>query len=549
MEIALDQRIPTYSGGLGILAGDILRSSADLGLPVVGITLAYKSGYYHQIITGEGVQKESDVVWEPAQELEKISNFVDLVVGGKKVRIEAWLYRIIGSTGHDIPIYLLTTDVPGNDKEMRNVTGSLYDSDPLVRLAQELVLGIGGVKLLKELGYSDIVTYHMNEGHSSLLTLELLRRFEGDVQATRDLCVFTTHTPVSAGHEKYDTVKVEKILDGEYTSLLPHTMRMNGLDMTKLALDFSRYVNAVSVKHGEVVANMFPEHSFDTITNGIHTFTWLHPRLRSLFTRYFANLSNEPGNLRELNIIPKQELWNVHKEIKRELLSHIKASTGADLSVDMLTFGFARRMTRYKIPLLIFHDSDRLGRICRGKVQILMAGKAHPADEAGKMIIKKLIQASEYLLREYGVRMIFIENYEMELARMLVAGVDVWLNTPERYLEASGTSGMKAALNGVPNFSVMDGWWIEGFNMSGGKGGWAIGPGPEVPGAEHRTNEEDAEDIYCIMENEIIPKYYNDRERWVEIMKQAIYMGAYFNTHRVVREYADKAWRLGDRQG
>jgi len=268
--------------------------------------------------------------------------------------------------------------------------------------------------------------------------------------------------------------------------------------------------------------------------------------MHSLLKDYFPNIMSEPGNMRMTNKFPSDELWTVHQKIKCELITCVKDRSGVELSENKLTIAFARRMTRYKRALLITHDLDRLGRICRGKVQILMAGKAHPADEAGKKIIEKLIRASEYLFSEYGVKMIFLDNYDMALSRKMVAGVDAWLNTPERYLEASGTSGMKAALNGVPNFSVLDGWWIEAYNLAEGKGGWAIGPGPEDTNAENITDNEDASALYSILDKEIIPTYYNDRERWCEIMKHAISLGAYFNTHRVVREYAAKAWRLGD---
>ena len=544
MEIALDPRIPTYSGGLGILAGDILRSSADLELPVVGITLAYTAGYFHQRISPDGIQYEKTVSWEPALELKRISREIDLMLAGRKVRIGAWLYTIVGCTGHTVPVYLLTTDMEGNHDSMRKVTGVLYDADTFVRLAQEFVLGIGGVKVLDKLGYTNIDTYHMNEGHSSLLSLELSKRFDGNIEKIRDLCVFTTHTPVPAGHEKYDGDLVEKILDQEYIGFLPPLMRENGLDMSKLALHFSRYVNAVSKKHGEVVADMFPQYCFDTITNGVHTFTWQHQRLLSLLTRYLPNLRNKPENMGIINNIQPEELWNVHQKIKRELIDHIKAHSKVDLSENILTIGFARRMTKYKRPQLITLDLDRLGRICKGKVQILMAGKAHPVDEAGKKIIKNLIRVSKYLLREYGVTLKFIDNYDIDLASRMVAGVDVWLNTPKRYLEASGTSGMKAALNGVLNFSVLDGWWIEAYSLVGGKGGWAIGPGPEEADAVNRTDEEDACDIYRVLEDEIIPTYYNCRDHWCEKMKHAISLGGYFNTHRVVQEYAEKAWRL-----
>jgi len=545
MEIALDSDIPTYSGGLGILAGDILRSAADLEVPVIGVTLVYNNGYFYQMLDFEGVQRECNIQWDYSTELEKTDRVIKLDINGRTVNVGVWRFDLVGHTGHVVPVYLLDTNVEGNDDEQRSYTRLLYDATPYQRIIQERILGVGGVKMLRELGYDDLRVFHMNEGHSAFLSLELLRESGGDEKKVRRSCVFTTHTPVWAGHDVFDFPMVKQIFGAEFPEeVCPGVVEDGRLNMTRLALKFSGYVNAVSRKHGKVTREMFPQEDIDHITNGIHVLTWLHPKLRELYKKYLQNINHDPSVLAAANNISSTALALAHERIKMELLDYEKSHSWVLLEKNVLTIGFARRITGYKRPTLFLHDIDRLGRICQDRAQIVMAGKTHPMDHQGKELIKHIFWASKYLWEKYRVVLVFLNNYDIDLAQLLVSGVDLWLNTPRRYMEASGTSGMKAAINAVPNLSILDGWWIEGYERSRGAAGWAIGPGPEEAGAIHRSDEEDANDIYDKLENIIIPMYYDDRNAWIDMMKRSITLGAHFNTDRVVMEYAKKAWRL-----
>jgi len=545
MEIALESAIPTYSGGLGVLAGDILRSAADLEVPIVGITMVYDKGYFHQELSYNGEQMEYGFEWDYAAEFERMDKIISIKVNDKDLKVGAWLYPITSYIGHTVPVYLLDTNVEGNDEEQKNYTKLLYDATPQQRFVQELILGIGGVRMLEALGFKDINIYHMNEGHSALLTLELLQKLNGKIDDVKEKCVFTLHTPVPAGHDRFDYQLVKNILKDNYRDeLRKWSDSEEQLNMTKLALYFSKFVNAVSKKHQEVSRSMFPGRKIESVTNGIHICTWLHPLMKELYENHFPALENNINQLANADIIDNEELWNTHKQIKDKLLDYEKSHSWLLLDENLFTIGLARRFTGYKRPTLIFHDLDKLGKICKEKAQIIMAGKTHPKDYMGKELIKKVFSASKYLWETYKVGAVFLENYNMDLARMLIPGVDLWLNNPGRYMEASGTSGMKAAINAVPNFSVLDGWWIEGFERSSGKAGWAIGPGPEDPNAKNRTDEEDANEIYDKLEKEIIPIYYNDKEEWIERMKCAITLGSYFNTRRLVTDYATLAWGL-----
>lgn len=545
MEIALHSDIPTYSGGLGILAGDILRSSADLEIPVIGVTLVYNNGYFYQLLDHDGVQKECGIQWDYSREFRKIDRTIRLDINGRAVNVGVWRYDVVGHTGNVIPVYLLDTNVEGNDDEQRSYTRLLYDATPFQRIIQERILGVGGVRMLRELGYDDVTTFHMNEGHSAFLVLERLRENGGDVERVRDSCVFTTHTPVQAGHDVFDLSQVRQVFGDDFPEEINSNLVENGhLNMSRLALRFSGYVNAVSRKHREVAKAMFPGSDIDHITNGINVLTWLNPRLRELYNRYIHNINHDPTSLSDAHKIGSTALFRSHEKIKMELMEYEKSHSWVLLEKNLLTIGFARRITEYKRPTLLLSDLDRLGRICQGKAQIVMAGKTHPMDHWGKEMIKHIFRASNYLWENYRVVLVFLNNYDMDLAKLLVSGVDLWLNTPRRYNEASGTSGMKAAINGVPSLSVLDGWWIEGYERSGGAAGWAIGPGPEDNGAVNRSDEDDANEIYEKLEKLIIPMYYEDRQGWIDMMKNAIALGSYFNTDRVVREYAEKAWRL-----
>ncbi len=549
MEIGLRSDIPTYSGGLGVLAGDTIRSAADMRVPMVGITLISRKGYFRQDIDEEGNQIEIPDVWDPSTHLMRLSQRVSVGIEGRSVLIGAWLYVHESVTGGRVPIIFLDTDIEGNTPEDRTLTDYLYGGDQEYRLKQEIVLGIGGVRMLEELGF-EVRKYHMNEGHSSLLTIELLSRHRRDIEevwdeklvwdaeAVRRQCVFTTHTPVEAGHDKFPYDLVKRV----YTDTVPlEVIKEYGggehLNMTLLGLNLSHFINGVAKRHQEVSMQMFPGYEIHAITNGVHPFTWTHPRLRELYDRYLPGWANEPEIFVRAGKIPKEALWQAHSEAKRELLEYVKETTGIELGPDILTIGFARRATAYKRADLIFTDIQKLLQICEGRVQFIFAGKAHPRDLQGKELIRRIHQ----LMRELDprIKIAYLKNYNMDLALKIVSGVDVWLNTPQRPYEASGTSGMKAALNGVINFSVLDGWWIEGHEE--GVTGWAIGGPPEEPSDPQR----EADDLYRKLEEIIIPMYYNHREDWIRIMRNSIRLLAYyFNSHRMMRRYVTEAYIL-----
>ncbi|MFN3479458.1 MAG: alpha-glucan family phosphorylase [Thermodesulfovibrionales bacterium] len=547
MEIGLNKDIPTYSGGLGVLAGDTIKSAADLRLPLVAVTLLTKKGYFRQVLDERGRQREEPEDWEPSRFMIRLPQRVSVEIEGRTVNIQAWVYEVRSLTGGVVPVFFLDTDIEENQPLDREITHFLYGGDRAYRLKQEIVLGIGGVRMLEELGFH-IKKYHMNEGHASLLAIELLKEFKKDieevwderlvwdVEKVKDLCVFTTHTPVEAGHDKFPYELVSKIM-GDFIPLyvLQDLGGKDHLNMTLLALNLSKYVNGVAKKHGEVSKNMFPGYEIHAITNGVHSFTWTCDSFKRLYDRYLPGWANEPELFVRVGRIPDEELWEAHMEAKRHLLDFVKEKTGVEMSPDIFTIGFARRATAYKRADLLFSDIERLERIGKGRLQIIYAGKAHPKDEAGKFLIERIFVIKEKL--KDSIKIVYLENYNIEVASKLVSGVDVWLNTPLRPLEASGTSGMKATHNGVPNFSVLDGWWIEGHIE--GFTGWAIGPSPDVPA----DPDKDADDLYNKLENIILPIFYNDRHTWVRIMQNAIGKNAYyFNSHRMMRRYVTEAY-------
>ncbi|MHA1669362.1 MAG: alpha-glucan family phosphorylase [Promethearchaeota archaeon] len=545
MEIGIDSSIPTYSGGLGVLSGDTIRSAADLEVPMVAVCLCYSSGYFYQLFNEKGEQKEKEIEWNYFYEFEKIAKPITIKIEDKEVLITAWLYKVIGQSGHIIPIYLLTTDVEGNEDWMKKMTGSLYDSTSRWnRIVQEQILGIGAVKLLKSQGYKNLKVYHLNEGHGSFSIVELFNNL-GDLEKVKESVVFTTHTPVPAGHDKFDQKLVDKVFKDRFPSEIRKLADDNGsLNMTFLGMNVSRYQNAVAKKHGEISRKMFPNIKIDYITNGIHLPFWVSKPIRKLFTKKWPNWKSNPYMLQNAIELDDLELFDARIENKFNLINYQKGHSWNLLDEELITIGFARRFATYKRATLVFHDIDRLGKICQGKVQFIFAGKAHPKDVMGKEFIKKIYESAEYLYDNYKVKVVLMENYNMDLAHMLVSGVDVWMNTPERYREASGTSGMKAALNGALNLSVLDGWWLEGYQRNP-MAGWAIGPddsNPKDPGVSNSWDI-DSNAIYEILENEIIPTYMNHDE-WLFRSKNAISLAAFFNTHRMVSEYADKAYRL-----
>jgi len=544
MEIALDPRIPTYSGGLGVLAGDTLRSMADLSLPVVAVTLAHRRGYFRQHLDAAGSQTESDVPWSPENMLPAAEQQAIIHIQGRDVMIRAWRYDVIGVTGHIVPVYLLDTDIEENNEFDRTITDHLYGGDSYYRLCQEAVLGIGGGHLLDVLGYRPKV-FHMNEGHASLLTLGLLEeRLKGqplttakpaDLDWVRRHCVFTTHTPVPAGHDQFGADQMYQVLGEERSQALEAfgCMHKGLLNMTYIALRFTRYVNGVAMQHGKVSQQMFPDYKVHSITNGVHAATWLSPELQRLFDDNIPNWREDNRFFRSVTGIEPALLAEAHLSAKNRLFEAVAARTGISLRPNVLTLGFARRVATYKRAQLLFQDPERLANIARaaGGLQILYAGKAHPADEGGKQLIRNVVEMA-HRLSNGTLQILFLENYDWELGKLLTNGVDVWVNTPKRPYEASGTSGMKAALNGVPSLSVLDGWWIEGC-VEGGTG-WAIEDCEDEAG--------EADSLYEKLRHGIIPAFQNPAV-WNRIMQQTIAINAaFFNTHRMAAQYVENAY-------
>jgi len=547
MEIGVRSDMATYSGGLGVLAGDTIKSTADLKLPVVAVTLLTKKGYFRQEIDAYGRQTELPDEFDPKRFMTQLDDRVVVRIEGRDVVIGAWIYFVESATGGKVPIFFLDADFPENAPQDRGLTHYLYGGDNDYRLKQEIVLGIGGCRMLEALRFQ-IRKYHMNEGHSSLLTLELLKRYKKDIEEVwdenlvwdidkvRSLCVFTTHTPVAAGHDKFSYDTVQRIM-GEIIPIdaVKKFAGTDNLNLTLLALNLSNYINGVAKKHGEVSKGMFPGYAINAITNGVHSFTWTCDSFKRLYDKYLPGWANEPEIFVRVGRIPDSELWEAHMEAKRHLIDYINRETQSGMNYDTFTVGFARRATAYKRADLLFSDMDRLARMAEGRLQIVYAGKAHPHDESGKRLIEHIHEVKERLKDK--IRIVFLKNYSMDLALKMTSGVDVWLNTPLRPLEASGTSGMKAAHNGVPNFSVLDGWWIEGHIE--GYSGWAIGPSPDVPADPAR----DADDLYNKLENVIMPMFYGEKHLWVRIMQNAIGKNAYyFNSHRMMRRYVTEAY-------
>ena len=540
MEIGISKDIPTYSGGLGVLAGDIVKASADLRLQMVALTLACRKGYFRQKITERGEQQEFPDEWDPSKTLFLMPKTVTVPIEGRQVKIQAWLYEHQSPTGGMVPILFLDTDVEGNALEDRRITDYLYGGDKRYRLKQEIVLGIGGEKLLKDLAYK-IRKYHMNEGHSALLTLELLKDNNLDSEKVENLCVFTTHTPIEAAFDQFSYDMVEEVWGKDFMlSTMQQFAGQDNLNMTYLALNLSKYVNGVSKSHMEYSRKLFPGHYIRSVTNGVHSYTWTCQYFKELFDKYIPGWANEPVLLAKAMDIPNREVWDAHAMAKMKLIEFVEKSTGVKLNPEVLTIGFARRATGYKRSTLIFSDVHRLLDVNRrGKIQMVFAGKAHPRDEDGKRLIKEIYDYADKLKDQ--IRIVYLENYDMEIAAKLTSGVDVWLNTPIPPMEASGTSGMKAAHNGVVNFSVLDGWWLEGCVE--GVTGWAIGPHPKEFANEVERREIELHDLYSKLEYLIVPTFYGQRDAWINLMKNSIARIAhYFQVQWVMRRYITEAY-------
>ena len=571
MEIALESAIPTYSGGLGVLAGDTIRSAADLQVPMVAVSLLHRAGHFHQRFDATGWQTEEPVDWNVSQFLTEMPARTALTIEKRKVSLRCWKYQVQGIGGYFVPVYLLDTDLPENDDWDRKLTGVLYGGDAHYRLCQEVVLGIGGVRMLRALGYETIDRFHMNEGHASLLTLELLREEAGkserqrisvgDLASVRQRCIFTTHTPVPAGHDQFPLSAlgttlglredVSDVLDANMAVRVFGRHELPGgkkssssgqamLNMTYLGLNMSRYVNGVAKRHGEISRTMFAGYHIDAITNGVHAATWTSPHFQSLYDRHIPDWRQDNFSLRHAESIPSAEICAAHHQAKTELLALVNERHNLAMSPEVFTIGFARRVTAYKRADLLFTDLERLRKVAAqaGGLQVIYAGKAHPSDHEGKRLIRHILELKDVL--KDSITIAFLRNYDLALARLITSGVDLWLNTPQPPLEASGTSGMKAALNGVPSLSIVDGWWMEG--LIEGVTGWAIG-------AEKRQREDessglrDAASLYDKLERLIIPMFQRDRDRFVDIMRHTIAVnGSFFNTQRMLQQYVLNAY-------
>jgi len=554
MEIGLDEAMPTYSGGLGVLAGDTVRSAADGDVPMVAVTLVHRKGYFRQRLDAVGGQTEEPQPWSPEALLTEMPARASVSIEGREVALRAWRYDVHGAGGVTLPVLLLDSDLPGNAESDRRLTDYLYGGDERYRLCQEIVLGIGGVRMLRALGYDSIRRFHMNEGHAALLVLELgfeemKRRGLDEVTrevavAVKPMCVFTTHTPVPAGHDQFPLSMLRRVLTDygdAYNQRAVEFCLDNVLNMTYLALDNSHYVNGVAKKHGEISRQMFGQYKVDSITNGVHAGTWIAPQIQAVIDRHIAAWREDNASLRYALGIPRHELWAAHQAAKQDLVAWVNQRTGATLFSNTFTIGFARRATPYKRADLLFHDLQRLLALHRsaGPIQVVYGGKAHPRDGGGKDLIRQIFAQIAKLKGQLAVA--YVEDYDIAAARRMVAGVDLWLNTPQPPLEASGTSGMKAAMNGVPQLSVLDGWWIEGCieNVTG----WAIGDGNTGNGGGIDERAFDAESLYNKLETVILPMFYRDQDRYIDVMRHAIALnGSFFNTERMVDQYVRKAY-------
>lgn len=554
MEIGLDPQVPTYAGGLGVLAGDTVRAAADLGLPFVAVTLLHRHGYFRQRLDQRGGQSEEAYMWNVGAFLEPLPARVTITLNQRPVAVRAWRRLVVGISASPVPVYFLDTDVEGNTTDDRALSDDLYGGDAAYRLAQEAVLGIGGVRILRALGYRDITRFHLNEGHSALLAIELVAEqlqatgrataTDDDVQAVRRLCVFTTHTPVPAAHDQFSPDLVARVLGSTPLNHLMHRCCYGGvLNMTYLGLSFSHYVNGVAMRHGEVSRQMFGGRDVDAITNGVHAATWVSPPFAALYDRRIPSWRRDNFGLRYAVGLPRHEVWDAHAAAKVGLLELVNRSQGVAFDPSVFTIGFARRASAYKRADLLLSDPARLRALVAraGRLQVVFAGKAHPRDEDGKRVIQRIFQARQELAHDVAIA--YLEDYDMTQAAQATAGADVWLNTPLPPLEASGTSGMKAALNGVPSLSVLDGWWLEGHIE--GVTGWAIGhDGRSVlerppDGAAH------ASALYETLERTVLPMFYQRRDDFVDVMRHAIALnGSFFNAQRMLQEYVTKAYDI-----
>ena len=544
MEIGLDTEMKTYCGGLGILAGDTLKSAADLGLNMVGVSLLYKQGWFKQVLDLEKGQIELPDTWDYEKKLKLHPKNFLIEIAGEMVTVQIWEYTLCGVTGHQNPVFFLDTDLPENSEIARKLSQVLYSTDLDIWLRQEVLLGAGGLKALEILGYPSFENYHLNESHAMPLVLALKKHFKTWEETRKRLC-FTTHTPLRGAHQVAQKDILEKYIPSELLLEIPAELwEEDKINFTTVCVFASKFSNGVAKRHMEVTQEMYPQYKIDYVTNGIHHITWASKYQAELFDKYLGNWKEEPANLRLAFRIPDEELLESHKNSKLDLINEINTFQPTklnrvlpDFKENVFTIGFARRAVPYKRANLIFSQLERLSKIASrfGGLQIVFSGKTGPNDAEGKETIKQILEICGNSNDILNVA--YLENYTMGLSGKLVSGVDIWLNNPLPPLEASGTSGMKASLNGVPNFSILDGWWPEGWveDMTG----WSIG-GDLCVGDHCRLIE--IEDLYTKLENVILPKYL-DKAKWVQIQKNCIGInGDYFHTKRMLQEYIIKGY-------
>jgi len=532
-EIGLWSELHTYSGGLGVLAGDHVKSAADANIPFVGVTLLYRKGYGRQHLDKDGIQTETYRDLDPAQHLQDTGMDISLPLDGGELWAKVWRADITGVSGHEVHVYFLDTFHPKNTERHLDLGLTLYGGDDWVRIRQEYLLGVGGLRLIDKLGL-DVDGLHLNEGHCTFALLEMLNRGWTREQLAKRV-LFTTHTPVPAGHDRFEWEAVEEVLG----DLLPSDAKQLVIDagdpeegrrisMSHLAVALSGPVNAVSNLNAWVASSMFADHHIAPITNGVHHLTWTSPMMGELFDEQLPGWREDPTKLAHAGKIPTEELAEARTVARKVLRELVQTSTGVRLDKNRLTIGFARRFATYKRANLVFSDLERLREIGAGKIQFVFSGKAHPRDEGGKALIKSIFDSAKDLENEIPVA--FLEDYSMATGLAMTGGVDIWLNNPIRPMEASGTSGMKAAMNGVPNCSILDGWWPEGCEH--GVNGWAIGGADD-----ERDDVRDAKNVLDVIENEVLPAWEEGDEKWCEIMRASIATSARFTGARMISDY------------
>ncbi len=532
-EIGLWSELHTYSGGLGVLAGDHVKSAADAEIPLVGVTLVYRKGYGRQHLDKDGIQTETYRDLDPAKHMQDTGMEISLPLDGGELWAKVWQADISGVSGHVVPVYFLDTFHPKNSEKHLELGLTLYGGDDWVRIRQEYLLGVGGLRLLDKLGL-EVDGLHLNEGHCTFALLEMLGKGWTREQLAKRV-LFTTHTPVPAGHDRFEWDAVEEVLG----DLMPSDAKQLVIDagdpeegrrisMSHLAVALSGPVNAVSNLNAWVASSMFADHHIAPITNGVHHITWTSPMMADLFDKQLPGWREDPTKLAHAGKIPTQDLAEARDIARKVLRELVQTSTGVRLDKNRLTIGFARRFATYKRANLVFSDLERLREIGAGKIQFVFSGKAHPRDEGGKALIKSIFDSAKDLEEEIPVA--FLEDYSMATGLAMTGGVDIWLNNPIRPMEASGTSGMKAAMNGVPNCSILDGWWPEGCQH--GVNGWAIGEADD-----ERDDVRDAKNVLDVIANEILPAWDEGDERWCEIMRASIATSARFTGARMISDY------------